>query len=64
MFMQHIDWVYSDWTLDVSWYVMECKLLSMCVVSKGVKKTPFDIEMIQKVKCKPSFYILINLNLG
>ena len=25
MFMQHIDWVYSDWTLDVSWYVMECK---------------------------------------
>ena len=32
------------WTL-FSWYVMECKLFGMCIVSKGAKKIQFPINL-------------------
>ena len=36
-----------------SWYVMECELFGVCVVSKGEEKACFNFKMIQKVKCEP-----------
>ena len=28
------------------WYVMECKLFRVCVVSRGAEKTRFNLKMI------------------
>ena len=33
--------------------MMECKLLDVCILSKGAEKKRFNLKMIQKVKGEP-----------
>ena len=46
------------WTL-LSWYVMECTLFGVYVLSKGAEKTRFSLKMIQLMR---TFHINLDLN--
>ena len=59
LFSAMIGYILNElWTL-LSWYVMECTLFGVYVLSQGAEKTRFSLKMIQLMR---TFHINLDLN--